>query len=94
MSTLDARREMSSLLWGMTSEPGRFGYKAQPKQLLEQALAIWDWALCRVRLASSVDITLLKLAKPITGIAPAPMFNGDSALAVKSAKLASFQNDT
>ncbi|MDF3127269.1 trypsin-like serine protease [Rheinheimera sp. 1928-s] len=54
------------------------GYKAPPKQLLEQALATWDWTLFRVLLASSDDIALLKLAKPITDVVPASIFSGNS----------------
>lgn len=47
------------------------GYKKPPQELLDQALATWDWALFRVLLASSDDIALLKLAQPITDITPA-----------------------
>jgi chymotrypsin len=54
------------------------GYKAPPKQLLEQALATWDWTLFRVLLASSDDIALAKLAQPITDVAPVSIFNGNS----------------
>lgn len=54
------------------------GYKAPPKQLLEQALTTWDWTLFRVLLASSDDIALLKLAMPIIDVAPVPIFSGTS----------------
>ncbi len=54
------------------------GYKAPSKQLLDQALATWDWTLFRVLLASSDDIALLKLVKPVTDVAPVAMFNGKS----------------
>ncbi|GAB3027093.1 trypsin-like serine protease [Bowmanella dokdonensis] len=53
------------------------GYKAPPKQLLEQALATWDWTLFRVLLASSDDIALVKLAKPIPDVAPVSVFSGN-----------------
>lgn len=54
------------------------GFKAPPKLLLEQALASWDWTLFRVLLASSDDIALVKLAKPIADVTPVPIFNGNS----------------
>ena len=54
------------------------GYKAPPTHLLEQALATWDWTLFRVLLASSDDIALVKLAEPVTDIAPVAFFGGDS----------------
>lgn len=54
------------------------GYKAPSKQLLEQALASWDWTLFRFILASSDDIALLKLAQPITDVSPVTMFKGNN----------------
>jgi chymotrypsin len=54
------------------------GYKVPSKQLLDQALATWDWTLFRVLLASSDDIALVKLAKPITDVAPVSILNGKS----------------
>lgn len=54
------------------------GYKAPPQQLLEQALATWDWTLFRALLASSDDIALLKLAQPITDISPAAIYNSNN----------------
>lgn len=54
------------------------GYKTPPKQLLEHALATWDWTLFRIMLASSDDIALLKLANPVTDVAPVEMFSGDN----------------
>ncbi len=54
------------------------GYKAPPKQLLEQALVTWDWTLFRGLLASSDDIALVKLAKPITDVAPVSIFSSNS----------------
>lgn len=46
------------------------GYKKPPQALLDQALATWDWTLFRVLLASSDDIALLKLARPVTDVSP------------------------
>lgn len=53
------------------------GYKAPPQQLLEQALATWDWTLFRVLLASSDDVALLKLAQPITDVSPVTIYNSN-----------------
>ncbi|OAX58177.1 trypsin-like serine protease [Xanthomonas graminis] len=49
------------------------GYKKPPQALLDQALATWDWTLFRVALSSSDDIALLKLARPVTDVAPAAL---------------------
>ena len=46
------------------------GYKKPPQQLLDQALATWDWTLFRVLVSSSDDIALIKLAQPVTHIPP------------------------
>ncbi len=46
------------------------GYKKPPQELLDQALATWDWTLFRVLLSSSDDIALLKLAQPVTDVSP------------------------
>jgi hypothetical protein len=46
------------------------GYKKPPQELLDQALATWDWTLFRVLLASSDDIALVKLAQPATDVSP------------------------
>lgn len=54
------------------------GYKAPSKQILDQALASWDWTLFRAQLAVSDDIALVKLAKPISDVVPVPAFNGNS----------------
>ncbi|MBV2129310.1 trypsin-like serine protease [Arsukibacterium indicum] len=54
------------------------GYKAPPQQLLQQALATWDWTLFRALLASSDDIALLKLAQPITDIPPVAIYNSNN----------------
>jgi chymotrypsin len=44
------------------------GYKKPPQELLDQALATWDWTLFRVLLSYSDDIALLKLAQPVTDV--------------------------
>ncbi|UKE66057.1 trypsin-like serine protease [Xanthomonas graminis] len=49
------------------------GHKKPPQALLDQALATWDWTLFRVALSSSDDIALLKLARPVTEVAPAAL---------------------
>lgn len=46
------------------------GYRKPSQTLLDQALATWDWTLFRAVLASSDDIALLKLAQPVTDVAP------------------------
>lgn len=46
------------------------GYKKPPQELLDQALATWDWTLFRVLLASSDDIALVKLAQPVADVSP------------------------
>lgn len=46
------------------------GYKKPSQQLLDQALATWDWTLFRVLLSSSDDIALLRLAQPVTDVTP------------------------
>ena len=53
------------------------GYKKPPQELLDQALATWDWTLFRVLLSSSDDIALLKLAQPITDVSPVAINRSD-----------------
>ena len=53
------------------------GYKKPPQELLDQALATWDWTLFRVLLSSSDDIALLKLAQPVTDVSPVPINRSD-----------------
>ncbi|MFN2238737.1 MAG: trypsin-like serine protease [Thermoanaerobaculia bacterium] len=53
------------------------GYKRPPQELLDQALATWDWTLFRVLLSSSDDIALLKLAQPITDVSPVAINKSD-----------------
>ena len=53
------------------------GYKKPPQELLDQALATWDWTLFRVLLSSSDDIALIKLAQPVTDVTPVAINTGD-----------------
>jgi len=53
------------------------GYKKPPQELLDQALATWDWTLFRVLLSSSDDIALLKLAQPVTDVSPVAINKSD-----------------
>lgn len=46
------------------------GYKKPSQELLDQALATWDWTLFRVLLSSSDDIALLKLTQAVTDVSP------------------------
>jgi chymotrypsin len=52
------------------------GYKKPSQALLDHALATWDWTLFRVLLASSDDIALIKLALPVTDVAPVALHMG------------------
>lgn len=49
------------------------GYKKPPQELLDQSLATWDWTLFRASLSASDDIALIKLATPISDVAPIPL---------------------
>jgi hypothetical protein len=53
------------------------GYKKPPQEVLDQALATWDWTLFRVLLSSSDDIALLKLAQPVTDVSPVAINKSD-----------------
>lgn len=53
------------------------GYKRPPQELLDHALATWDWTLFRVLLSSSDDIALLKLAQPVTDVSPVAINKSD-----------------
>jgi hypothetical protein len=53
------------------------GYKKPSQELLDHALATWDWTLFAVLLSSSDDIALLKLAQPVTDVPPVPLYKGD-----------------
>ena len=61
------------------------GYKKPPQELLDQALATWDWTLFRVLLASSDDIALVKLAQPVADVSPVAInrSNGEFGRVVK-----------
>jgi len=56
------------------------GYKKPPQELIHHALATWDWTLFMVRLSSSDDIALLKLAQPVTDVSPVAVHKGDDEL--------------
>jgi chymotrypsin len=49
------------------------GYKKPAQELLDHALATWDWTLFRASLSASDDIALVRLAKPILDVAPIPL---------------------
>ncbi|MGY0617905.1 trypsin-like serine protease [Lysobacter sp. A378] len=53
------------------------GYKKPPQELLDQALATWDWTLFRVLLSSSDDIALIKLAQPVADVSPVAINKSD-----------------
>lgn len=53
------------------------GYKTPPQALVEQAMASGEAVLILVLVASSDDIALIKLAQPVTDVAPAPLYRGD-----------------
>jgi hypothetical protein len=52
------------------------GFKKPPQELLDHALATWDWTLFMVLLSSSDDIALLKLARPVTDVSPVAIYKG------------------
>lgn len=54
------------------------GYKTLPQELIEQAMASGEAMLIVVFLASSDDIALVKLAQPVTDVAPVAIYkDGD-----------------
>ena len=53
------------------------GYRKPPQELLDHALATWDWTLFRVLLSSSEDIALLELVQPVTDIPPVAVNKSD-----------------
>jgi len=53
------------------------GYKKPPQELLDHALATWDWTLFWAQLSSSDDIALLELAEPVTDVSPFAIYKGD-----------------
>ena len=56
------------------------GYRKPPQELIDQALATGDATLIRVLLASSDDIALLKLARPVTDVSPVAPYEADEEL--------------
>ncbi|WP_226642289.1 S1 family peptidase [Microbulbifer variabilis] len=54
------------------------GYKKPSEELLDHALATWEWTLFAVLLSSSDDIALLKLAQPVTDVSPVAIYKGDN----------------
>ena len=54
------------------------GYKKPPQELLDHALATWDWTLFAVLLSSSDDIALVKLAQSVTDVSPVAFHTGDA----------------
>jgi chymotrypsin len=52
------------------------GYKKPPQELLDQALATWDWTLFRALLSASDDIALMKLVEPVTDVSPVVINKG------------------
>lgn len=55
------------------------GYEKPPQQLLDRALATWDWTLFRALLSSSDDVALVELAQPVTDVAPVAIDTRDDA---------------
>jgi len=56
------------------------GYKKLPQDLIDQALSSGDATRVMAFLASSDDIALLKLAAPVTGIAPLALYESSDEL--------------
>lgn len=54
------------------------GHKKPSQELLDHALATWDWTLFVALLSSSDDIALIKLAKPVADVSPVAMYKGDN----------------
>lgn len=46
------------------------GYARPPQELINQALSTGEWILAVVQIASTDDIALVKLTKPVTDVAP------------------------
>lgn len=46
------------------------GYAKPPQALLDQSLQTWDWTLFRAALSASADIALIRLADPVSDVAP------------------------
>jgi len=56
------------------------GYRRPPQELINQAMATGDWLLAVVQIASSDDIALIKLARPVTDVAPVKLHKGSDEL--------------
>lgn len=54
------------------------GYKKPPHELLDRALATWDWTLFRMLLSSSDDVALIKLTRPVADVSPVAVNKSDS----------------
>jgi hypothetical protein len=53
------------------------GYQKLPNNLVEAALASGDLSKMHAFLASSNDIALIELARPVTDVAPVPLYRGN-----------------
>lgn len=56
------------------------GYRRLSQDLVDQALATGEWMLAVVEIASTDDIALIKLAQPVTDVAPVAIHQGDAGL--------------
>ena len=52
------------------------GYKTSPQGLIDQAMATGEAVLILVLLSSSDDLALVKLAQPVTDVAPVAIYKG------------------
>jgi hypothetical protein len=52
------------------------GYRKPSQELLDRALATWDWTLFGAVLASSDDIALLELTRPVVDVSPVTRYEG------------------
>lgn len=53
------------------------GYKPPAQALINQALASGEWILAVNQIAASDDISLIKLAQPVTDVAPVALYPGN-----------------
>jgi len=56
------------------------GYARPPQALIDQALSTGEWILAVVRIASTDDIALVKLAQPVTDVAPVAIYKDSDEL--------------
>lgn len=63
------------------------GYKKPPMEQIHQVLTTGDATLLIVLLASSDDVALLKLAQPVTDVAPAAIYKGSDELVGQIVKI-------